>query len=117
MRTNPRAQPICNPCYNSQRAISVAASKDPQAKAIMDKYRIADPEGWKAKVRACRICEAGDPRCSATGVPDAKHRKMAIVTSLNSITQSVAIAEIGGVAWKTRGSFISWALNERLAAT
>ena len=52
MRTSPRAQPICNPCYNSQRAISVAAATDPQAKAIMDKYRIADPEGWKAKVLA-----------------------------------------------------------------
>ena len=104
IRSNPRAAPMCHPCYNAQRALKAAVAKNSSHKAALAKMCIEDPEMWKAKVRGCRII---DPSAGGQcGVASGAARRAEIHKFVTTLTQTVGVEERGGVIWLKESEFV-----------
>ena len=105
-RSNPRASPMCHPCYNAMRALKAVASKTEGQKAAWLGLQEKDPEQWKARVRACRISDLTESAFGAPGLATVGQRRSLIHTTLTSLTQTVGVEETGGVTWMKKSEFI-----------
>ena len=103
-RTNARAKPVCHPCHNARRAIAAAASKDPAAKQALADLQKSDPDGYKAKVRACRV----EPRAMV----DYQQRRMAVHTAVSQIRQTSGIQEFRDFTWLSKRKFVNHMVHE-----
>ena len=99
---------MCHPCYNAMRAIKTMANKTESGKAALARLQEQDPEGWKAKVRGCRIVEA----VGETGVASQTARRTAIHEMLTVLVQSLGVVEQGGAIWLKKNAFIKHQIDE-----
>ena len=106
-RSNPRAAPMCFPCYNAKRALTTAANKNPEMKAALARLQAEDPELWKAKVRGCRIVDPTPGSSGGQGVTNAGQRRAEIHQFLTSLSQTFGVQESGGVMWLKRSEFVA----------
>ena len=103
-RTNARAKPICHPCANAKRAIITAASKCALAKAALVELQKTDPDGFKGKVRYCRIA----PGC----VVDYTQRRSAVHSVVSTLSQESGIKDYTDFKWATKSKFIAHMIGE-----
>ena len=99
-RTNSRARPVCYPCHAAKRAIAAAVSNNPAAKAALKQLMAEDPDGYRAKVRACRV----EPGAASV---DYAQRRAAISSSVKSLTQRVGIETFSEFVWLRKSQFVA----------
>ena len=113
-RSNSRARPVCHPCHAAKRAIAAAVSNNAAAKASLKQLMAEDPDGYRAKVRACRV----EPGAASV---DYAQRRATISTSVKSLTQRVGIETFSEFVWLQKSQFVArlaadgWALDAAAA--
>ena len=105
-RSNARALPICLPCQNAKRTIISLANKTPVCKDALHKLQVDDPEGWKARVRSCRIVDPSAISGGADGVTTLAARRAVLHEWVSEVKQSLGAREVSGVLWLNRLQFI-----------
>ena len=95
-RSNPqRGFFLCIECTAAARCLK-GQCKTPEAKLSLKEYLVKDPEGWAARVRACRI----DPKRGL--VVDLRSRMVEVLKHVTAMTQRIIMRDIAGVEWLDR---------------
>ena len=101
---NPRW--MCKPCNNARKAMEWMVNKDPAAKATLIELKKNDPELWKAKVRATRVREQGEP-AGMPGVDSLQARKSVVIQFNQFVTQRVGVTEQVKVKWLKKNQYVA----------
>ena len=104
-RSNPRGFWICRECHNAARCLR-GQCKTPEAKQSLKEYPVRDPEGWAARVRACRI----DPKRGL--VVDNRGRMIEVLRQVTAMTQRIIMRDLAGVEWLDRAEW-QWEQERR----
>ena len=101
---NPRW--MCRPCNNARKAMEWMVNKDAAAKDTLIEIKKNDPELWKAKVRATRVREQGEP-AGLPGVDSLQARKAVVIQFNQFITQRVGVTEQVKVKWFKKNQYVA----------
>ena len=99
-RTNATAAWECRPCYNGHRALKGAARSDEDKQALRD-MALQDPEGFRAKVRACAIRGTNNPTYQQQ-----RDRGALCVRQVTIIRQIVTVMATAGVKYVDEAGYI-----------
>ena len=103
VRNSTRGVLMCVPCNLARRALEYSARRSPGIADAIARMKDEDPEGWKAKVRFCRIRELGEK----AGVVSMSHRRGAVGHAISEIVQSVGVRTEVSIKWCNEGQFIA----------
>ena len=105
-RSNARALPVCLPCQNAKRTLITLANKTPGCKEALLKLQADDPEGWKARVRSCRIVDPSAIAGGSDGVTTLAARRAVLHEWVSEVKQSLGAREVCGVLWLNKLQFL-----------
>ncbi|MCP4245067.1 MAG: hypothetical protein GY772_31390 [bacterium] len=92
----------CHACHMAKRALEGQCRGDAAAKRYLHTMRATDPEGYRAKVRDCRIRTAA----GGTGVATIEERTVAIGKLVRQITHSVSVEDTVEAVWLLQQQFV-----------
>ena len=105
-RSNARALPYCLPCQNAKRTLIAMANKTPGCKEAMVRLQTDDPDGWKARVRSCRIVDPSAIASGAEGVCSIAARRQVVHDWVSQVKQTMGAREVSGVLWLNKQQFV-----------
>ena len=105
-RSNARALPVCLPCQNAKRTLIAMANKTPACKEALNKLQAEDPDGWKARVRACRIVDPSAIAAGADCVAALAARRQVLFHLISEVKQTMGVQEVSAVLWLNKLQFI-----------
>ena len=100
---------MCQPCNGSRKALEYAAlhSANPDAKEDLAKFKKADVELWKDKVRSCRVrCKSDAP--GAPGLDRQGQRKGLVVNVLSFVSQWALVQQKDKRAYMDKDEYLAF---------